>query len=93
MNLKTRRIAATMAVVLALVFATAAATSAQAWFTPSASETPGSTRSQSVEDINRTNYAAACKIQPKWIQTWNAELDRFTWKKLWVKRCGVAVAY
>ena len=88
MNLRTRRIAAVAAVAMAAMSALAAANHAQARFTATSYETSSSGLTQTAHDPFKAAYTSDCKIKPRWTQNWNNELNRFTWKKIWVKRCG-----
>ncbi len=91
MNHRTRRLLSTAALALAVIFAAAAATQAEATFmTPSqskATETANQARPHANTN-NKTAKTADCPIKPRWTQVWSTEKAKLVWKKDWVKRCG-----
>ena len=90
MNRRTRRIAAFAAAAMAALSALAAANHAQARFPATSLDTPDSTLTRIADGTAQGNSDDECKIKPRWVRKWNNELNRFTWKKIWVERCEAA---
>ncbi len=90
MNLRTRRLAAFAAAAMAALSALAAANHAQARFPGTSHETSVGTLTRIADGADKADVAADCKIKPRWVRKWNNELNRFTWKKVWVERCETA---